>query len=431
MAKVEFLYKGDTIFIQCEEDEKMEEIIYKFHTKFQNQKGSVFFLYAGKILDEDLTFNESANEIDKANKLMKVQAWDLLLDNDESKCLKKSDYIICPECKENARISVDDNYQISLYECKYEHKTKNIKLKEFEKTQFIDESKIICDICKIENKSNANGNIFFTCCTCKLNLCPRCKISHDKKHYIIDFSNKNFYCYTHNEIFICYCTDCKKDICKACQNEHKNHSIITYDSITPDLETSKKELIYLKESIRNLRIDIKKIIVKLNSVIENLNNYYNMYNSIINNFDIKKKNYIQIQNVNDLKKYNSNFIKNITEIANDNNLKTKLKDLIVLYEKMEFKPKKYYWDFEEKEENENEIKEGNKEDLIEEENYQKNLIRYNPSDNTYENLDMNNLKEVKSFEAKYDIESLIVLHDGRILVHQKFSDEQEKELKKN
>jgi len=86
---------------------------------------------------------------------------------------------------------------------------------------------------------------------------------------------------------------------------------------------------------------------------------------------------------------------------------------------------------ESKEEEEQEDKknknEENKEDklneLIEEENYKKNLVRYNPSDNKYEDLDLNNLKEIKSFEAKYDIEFLMVLHDRRLLVHQQYSDE--------
>ena len=417
------------------------------------KKRDIFFLYSGKTLDEDLTFKEAASSIDKSNKLMKVQAWDLLLDLDKSASLKKSNYIICPKCYQKARISIDNNYQICLYECKNNHKSQRIKLKDFEKKQLIDESKIICDICKKEDKSNENQNCFYTCCSCDYNLCSGCKNIHEKNHFIVDYEDKDFYCYKHNEAFICYCTDCKEDICLSCEKNHSGHEIITYDSIMPNIETSKKELILLKESIRNLRKDIKQIIAKLNYVIDNLNNYYNIYDNIINNADIKKKNYLQIQNINELKNYNTNFIKTITEITNDKNPKTKFKDLISIFERMESKPKRinnllfnFDGEFigdennseESKEEEEQEDKknknEENKEDklneLIEEENYKKNLVRYNPSDNKYEDLDLNNLKEIKSFEAKYDIEFLMVLHDRRLLVHQQYSDEQEKEFDK-
>jgi len=39
----------------------------------------------------------------------------------EEESFKKSKYIICPECKENARILID-NYKINIYDCKNGHK---------------------------------------------------------------------------------------------------------------------------------------------------------------------------------------------------------------------------------------------------------------------------------------------------------------------
>ena len=40
------------------------------------------------------------------------------------------------------------DYKISLFECKNGHKIDNLSFDEFEKTQNIDLSKIICNICK-------------------------------------------------------------------------------------------------------------------------------------------------------------------------------------------------------------------------------------------------------------------------------------------
>ena len=84
---------------------------------------------------------------------------------------KKSKNIICPECKRNIRIKINKQ-KISLYDCRNGHKKDFNTIEELEKTQYIDESKIICDNCKKQNKYNSYENKFFICCNCKINLCP-------------------------------------------------------------------------------------------------------------------------------------------------------------------------------------------------------------------------------------------------------------------
>ena len=395
MASVEFIYNGAPTVIQCQKEDKMEDIIDKFLAKCQKNKGSIFFLYSGKTLDEDLTFNEAANKLDKSNNIMRILAWDILLETDNSASKKKAKYIICPKCYANARINIDENYKIYLYECVDGHKTENIHFDEFEASQLIDQTKIKCDHCKNENKGNTYQNSFYKCCTCKLNLCPKCKNIHDKNHSVIDYEDKDFYCYNHYKTLESYCTDCKRDLCKLCQKDHINHKTISFDSFISKIDEGKKELINLKETIRNLRKYIKGIIAKLNYVIDNINNYYNIYNNIIYNLDIKKINYLQLQNLNDLKAYNNNFMRNITEINNDENIKFKFFDLINLYNKMAFAKNE---EEEKEEENQNEIIDNNEsiEDELEEENYSKNIIRFNPLDNKYENFDIKNIKEIKN-----------------------------------
>jgi len=426
MATVEFIYNGTTTMIQCQTDEKMEDVIEKFLCKVQKEKGSIFFLYAGKTLDEDLTFNEAINIIDKPKNLMKIQAWELLIDTDNTASLKKSNYVICPECYGSAFIDFDENYQI-IFSCLNKHESKNIQLKDFEKSQLIDQTKIKCQVCKIINKSTSPHNSFFFCLNCKLNLCQKCKKAHEpEKHVIIDYEDKDFYCSTHYEKFYCYCLDCNKDndICRLCKNKHIGHKCHTLEGILPEIDASKKELVNLKESIRKLRKDIKEIISKLNIVIDNLNNYYNIYYNIVSNFEVKKGNIMQQFNIYSFRKFNVNFMRNISEITNDKNLKTKFSQLIRLYEKMALTEK----DKKEEEENKNEIKEknneNNKDELIDEENYEKKIIRYNPSDNKYENFNLKQLSVRKKMETTSDIEFLMMLNDRRLLIHQKYRNDQ-------
>ena len=62
--------------------------------------------------------------------------------NEAKKLSNKSEYIICPECKENSRITIAD-YKLGLYDCKNGHKINNILINDFNKTQIIDETKTI------------------------------------------------------------------------------------------------------------------------------------------------------------------------------------------------------------------------------------------------------------------------------------------------
>ena len=425
MATVDFLYNGSQFSIQCKEDDKIEEIIDKFLVKCEKKKNSIYFLYNGKILDQDLIFIEAANNLDKINKVMKVQAIDTLIE-EESSSLKKSKNIICPECYENAHISIDDSFKITIYDCKNKHKSKNIQLKQFDKTQYINQSKIICDICKKEDKSKTYKNTFFLCCTCKVNLCPMCKSSHNNSHYIIDYEDKDYFCFEHCENYIFYCTVCKKDICTLCEKKHYGHKTITYGSIMPKIDEYKINLLNLNDKISILRKDIKNILTKLDNLSEDLESYYQIYNNLVNNFDIKKRNYSVIQNVNDFKKYNDNFIRNINEIINDNNIKNKFNNLMDMYRKISSKDMNSIEEKEEgKETKENEINSGEKNEINIEEKNEINIPKYNPSDDKYENFNITKMKELELYELKMNykiVKFMLILHDRRVLFANEIED---------
>ena len=437
MTQIEFIYNSYKINIQCQSDDKISNSIEKFLSKFNKKKEEIVFIYNGDKLDEELSFKEIANNLDKARNLMKVLVTDNLSEEEKKTSLKKSKYIICPECQENARISIKD-FQISIYDCKNGHVTNNIQLNEFEKTQYINETKIICGVCKAKNKNESTNNKFCLCSTCKLNLCLLCQTIHDKSHYIIDYDDKDFYCQIHSDVYNCFCLDCQKDLCALCENQHSGHKLINHGSIMPDKDACQKELENLDLTIKSLKKNIKEIVTKLNLLNDSLDNYFEIYSNMVKNFDMRKRNYSSLQNINDIKQYNNFFMQKITEIINDNNIKTKFNELLDLFNQMSFNEEKKNEEnkinenketgkeSETEEGNNNEKKEKNdesNEDTIEDKNYYDNIKRYNPSDNKYENFQISKMNEIKSFEVKYDIQKIIILHDRRVLTIQSYRNE--------
>ena len=326
MTQIEFLYKGNTLIIQGEGKETMKELINKFLSKIDESKDKLVFLYGGKKIEENLTFAQQANDFDKSLNKMNI----IVLDYKETEKIiiqKKSKNIICPECNQNIRIKINKQ-KISLYDCRNGHKKDFNTIEELEKTQYIDESKIICDNCKKQNKYNSYENKFFICCNCKINLCPLCKTTkHDKSHDFIDYDIKNYYCDIHYDINNLYCNDCKKDICSICEKNHYGHKLITYGSIMPDKNIINNELEYMKKNIEEVKIDISYIIEKLKNYLNKLDNYYKISYYIIKNYKGKNKNYSELQNINDIFDFMQNFNKNIFEME----IKNKFDNLINLF----------------------------------------------------------------------------------------------------
>ena len=198
MLKAIFIYQGSNIEIQCNEDEKMKNIINKLSNKIQNNINNIYLIYNGNIINEELTIKEIINEEDKKRDIINI----LISENeDENDNIKNEDMneikeikeIICQECKENILIKIED-YKFNLYNCKNGHKYNNILIKELEQYEKLDISKIICNICNINNKGNTYNNEIYKCITCNNNICPLCKTKHDKDHIIINYDNKNNIC---------------------------------------------------------------------------------------------------------------------------------------------------------------------------------------------------------------------------------------------
>ena len=334
MSAIEFIWNGNKTIIQTTENEKISEVVKKFFTKAGQNLENISFLYGGKQLNLESTFSEAATSIDKEEKKMAVL---VIGDEDEEtedvSNLQKSKIIICPECKENARIKID-NYKITLYDCKNKHKKDNILFNDFESTQFIDESKILCDKCKETNKGSTFQNKFFICNTCKINLCPICNNSHINEHETIDYEQKYFTCNTHNEKYNSYCSKCKADICVICEKDHIGHDLISYGSIIQDKKELKEKLNNFWNKINDFKNEIKETITILNNLMENFDVYYNIYDNMINNYEIKNRNFSCLQNIKDINDDNKIIIDRINKILNNKSIKNKFNDMIDIYNEM-------------------------------------------------------------------------------------------------
>ena len=80
MSQVEFKYNGISLIIQCNENEKMKNICQQFCKKAQIDKNKIFFSYNGKAgneFNEELTFNQMINSIDKNENKMNILVYNL------------------------------------------------------------------------------------------------------------------------------------------------------------------------------------------------------------------------------------------------------------------------------------------------------------------------------------------------------------------
>ena len=109
-----FNYNGIKTTIQCFIDEKMSIVCEKFERKVGlDLTENYYYLYNGNIINKDLKFAKIVNEIDKKSRTMNIVV-DKLNRAIINRNIKESEEIICPQCKGNILIKIE-NYRVSLY----------------------------------------------------------------------------------------------------------------------------------------------------------------------------------------------------------------------------------------------------------------------------------------------------------------------------
>ena len=405
LVEVEFNYNQNIIIVWANFEDLFKNIIDKYLIKSNLDINEIYFLANGIKIDKNEKIINIMNEYEKENKKIKILVYSTI-NNNENKNIKKSNDILCPECKEICKYDMKD-YKITLYDCKNGHKIKNIKLNEYENTQNIDLSKIICDNCKKKSRLDIYNNEFYKCNKCNMNLCPLFKSIHDNNHIIINYNNKNYICNKHNEILFKYCKDCKKDMCLFCVKEHKNHKIISYEDKMIDIEEIKKKMEKLGDIMNTFKKNIKDIINKFNNILNNMDIYYKINNEIINRYE-KNRNYNLLININNVNESIDNEINNIIKRYNYGR---NLNELIDIYMKMNMSDENNIKEIKYKPEEKNNEKEkiiNRNNNMKKNEENKKKAIEYKPKENNNEQLTIfnvgvnNNLKINKDeIEIKY------------------------------
>ena len=332
MAEVNFNYNGTNTLIQCTTNDKLKYICSKYCIKLQIDINKLIFIYGGEVLNIELEFNRVANQVDKQNSKMKVLVYNKISTIiDKRERIIKSKDIICPKCGEICLINFN-KYKIELNNCKNKHEN-IITINDFDNTQNINESKIICDICKNNNKGKTFNNIFYICGICNINICPLCKDKHNKEHILIDYDNKNYLCYKHDEQFVSYCEKCKENLCMQCDMEHdKNHKIILYRDIKPDINEIKNKMKEFKDIINKFNNNIDEMISLINNIKMNIKKYYILSENILNSYNMKNRNYQIFYNINNM---NNNIILNdLKGIIEENDISNKFNKIFNLNNKI-------------------------------------------------------------------------------------------------
>ena len=73
MSSVDFIFEGKPLTIQCNEKDKMDEIIKKFCEKINKNKDEIYFIYGGNFVKENKSFTQIASSDDIKRYLMNHQ----------------------------------------------------------------------------------------------------------------------------------------------------------------------------------------------------------------------------------------------------------------------------------------------------------------------------------------------------------------------
>ena len=99
----------------------MKEIFKRFKIKINAENKNIVYLYNGEIIkDENIILSQLTSE-----KIIIILSYDSNNIPTNINNLIKSDYVICPKCKESAILDEKD-YKLIIYGCESDHITKYI-----------------------------------------------------------------------------------------------------------------------------------------------------------------------------------------------------------------------------------------------------------------------------------------------------------------
>ena len=291
MVKLQFIYNKNIYENNYAHNTLVEDILKEYSSLIFSNANNLFFSYKGKNLSL-----YSNKKIIKFNKnIIRIVVFDL---NKKPKN-KKINQILCPICKELAFLKINNDKIIINHLFNKDNHSSDLNVNEFIKNLYNDESNIECHECG--NTKNLYNKFFK--CSCGKNICPLCKIFHDKVHNIIEYDKRFNLCIHHNIEFISYCEKCKINLCFRCEEEHYKHKKILFKSIYPNKKILNENKNNIKECINNINknklnlIYLEEYISEfINETTNNFNDYNELYEFILNYFN-NIVNYQSLMNV--------------------------------------------------------------------------------------------------------------------------------------
>ena len=355
-TKVNFIFNNKKTEINFNKSDSIQNILSSFTSKINRKIEDFNFLYSGeKLMNYE---NKILSDLNSKDNIINISVYEKkeLNKNTNDKImpenisLKVSDHIICPRCKFMSEIDIN-NFKVYITNCNNNHSMPGLYMNDFITTQYIDESRIICQECKKTQKEllipTEDQPNFLLVCSCGKSICQSCYQIHKEKepnkmHNSIPYQNKDYFCFLHNSLYTGYCQNCRKNICDKCEEGHNKHQIDLYKKILlkDDIQNIKKINEELIEKIKKFNNELNELINLLNNISSNIQNdlkiFLQITNKIINDYNLERKNYQSIQNMKVI--YNtineSPILKNIDVFLSDSNSNSRLKCLLDMYNTM-------------------------------------------------------------------------------------------------
>ena len=319
------MFERRITIVQCTIKEEMQKIFERFAKKLYSNANDFEFFYEDKKVKNDSTILKLTNNENQKEIVLSAE--------------KKLKIIKCPKCICNDSIINIDNYKITFSNCKYKHNVNEI-FDNYKDSQKIDISKIKCGNSKCGKNQKDVPADFYKCLKCtKLNgrtiyFCSLCNQTHAEDHKRIKYDEKNYFCEEHFNKLTNYCLQCNEDLCEDCEKGHKSHKIIKYDSITLNINDIKNDISQIKDKISDLKHIIEDMKNSLDGAMTIINQYYEIAQDIIEKYELynsKYKNHRILMSIKNLNRSNKNINELLSKIINGNDIKTKINNLIDIY----------------------------------------------------------------------------------------------------
>ena len=355
--KTNFIFNNQKTEFNFNKSDLIQNILSSFATKINRKIEDFNFLYCGeKLVNYE---SKTLSDLSPKDNMINISVYEKNQKEEnsggkimpENVSLKVSEHIICPRCKFMSEIDIN-NFKVYITNCNNNHSMPGLFMNDFNTTQYIDESRILCQECKKSQKelliSTENQSNVLQMCSCGMSICQSCFPSHkekilNKNHNSIPYQDKDYFCFEHNNIYSAYCQKCKKNICEKCEEIHNNHQIDLYknillkDNIIQNIKNMNEELI---SKVQRFNHELNELINLLNNISTNIQNdlkiFLQISNKVINDYNLERKNYQIIQNMKVINNTinDSPILKDIDSFLADSNSNIRIKCLLDMYNTM-------------------------------------------------------------------------------------------------